>query len=220
MKIAHGLFTWQDGREALEACLASTGPYVDFTIVADGRIDGVPDLDLPDLSDLGWIPPAVVVSSRPWPSLSAACTYLLDAARSLGCDWLLTVDADQELRNGRYLRDWLEVYPGDAFPLQRCDGGRWLEVPWQCVRVAAFRRYIAGCFVAETIDGHVRAILPAGHAVRRLRWAPWISHHPERRPEGRRGHRLGDLEIVLEPPPPGLLAVNMVALHDFTPASA
>lgn len=209
-RIAHGIFTWQDGRAALEPCLRSTAPHVDEILIADGLIDGVDPGDLPWLSDLGWLqdatwlPSSVPVNGKQWKGLSHACTWLLDSARALGCEWLLFVDADQELHHGERLREWLHHWPADAFPLSRADPVGRHPVPWQCVRVDAFERYLAGCYVLQhrtlgpvsLIPEHVREMLPAG--------APWLSHHPERRPPGRQEKRLGMVETMLEPPPPAI----------------
>lgn len=213
LSIAHALFTWQDGREALEASLRSTAGHVDHVLIADGLIDGVDDRGLPLLSDLSWLqdadwlPASVPVNAKAWRSLSAACNWLLETARAAGADWLLYVDADQELHNGDWLRTWLQHEQGDAFPIVRQDAHR-IFAPWQVVRVSAFRRYIAGCYVLETMAGDVVSLVPGGPL--RPEWedhyatgslAPWLSHHPDRRPPWRRPHRLGELETVLEPPP-------------------
>jgi hypothetical protein len=223
--IAHGLFTWQDGRPALEAALRSTAGYVDHVLIADGLIDGVPSSGLPELSDLSWLPQAGYlpmsrgnrrehplsdrdpwVAAHRWPGLSAACSWLLDRARYVGADWLLYIDADQELHGGQYLHEWLSGWDGDAFPIQRIDGpGPPVACPWQCVRVAAFKRYVAGCYIVETASGTVVDLAPRGSTPEPLwEYRPWISHHPERRPPWRRDHRLGSLETILEPPPPGV----------------
>lgn len=219
MRIAHGAFLWQDGRVALEACLRSTVPHVDEVILADGLIDGVPDLGLPWHSDLAWLadpsdflPDHMAISSksslpgeRPWPTLSAACNWLLGKARALDCDWLLIVDADQELHNGDALRAWLDSYDGDALPITRQEKNVRMLVPWQCIRVAAFTRYIAGTYILEHADGRTVNLVPdEGTAQHYLPSAPWISHHPERRPPWRRAQRLGQYETVLEPPPPAV----------------
>lgn len=218
--IAHGLFTWQDGRLALEACLRSTSGIVDHVLIADGLIDGVPDLGLPHHSDLSWLadrsldwlPNRIPISDGdrggyyPWGSISSACSWLLETARAEGADWLLFIDGDQELHNGPILREWLATWQGDAFPIQRIDGPGCPNVcPWQCVRVSAYRRYVAGCYVLERMDGTLQNLVPQGVGGLPLyQGRPWISHHPERRPQWRQAQRLGTLEAILEPPPPGV----------------
>lgn len=219
LRIAHGLFTWQDGREALEACLRSTAGVVDELIIADGLIQGVDPAGLPFLSDLGWLvdadylPAHVPISAKEWRSLSAACTWILHQAKMLQCDWLLFVDADQELHQPELLRTYLEAYPGDAFPISRVDNGTKRAVPWQLVRVGAFERYVAGCFVVEHKHFGEMSLAPEGMPELAPADAPWLSHHPERRPPGRYKHRLGDLEVILEPPP----RVPQVKLFDIAP---
>lgn len=231
MKIAHGLFTWQDGRAALEACLRSTAGIVDEVIIAEGLIEGVPDLGLPWHSDLTWmvgadyLPARVPISSKeargvglaPWGTLSAACNWILGTAARLGCEWLLYVDGDQELHNGGQLRAWLESYEGDAFPIPRQDLVRH-PCPWQCVRVPAIRRYVAGCYVVEMTSGELRHLtldeVPDGDV---FKDAPWISHHPERRPPWRRHQRLGQLETILEPPPPALSLLPPPLMVEVSP---
>lgn len=209
LSIAHALFTWQDGRVALEASLRSTAGVVDHVLIADGLIDGVPDSGLPWLSDLSWLqdadylPASVPVNGKQWRTLSDACTWLLQKANMLGADWLLFIDADQELHNGDRLRAWLERWEGDAFPILRQDPGNRHGCPWQCIRVSAFTRYVAGCYVIETTAGDVVSLVPDGlPPTMDFKQAPWISHHPERRPQWRVKHRLGALETILEPPPP------------------
>lgn len=226
LSIAHGLFTWQDGRAALEPCLRSTAGHVDHVIIADGRIDGVPnEHELPDNSDLSWLadrsldwlPERIPISSRssvpglaPWPTLSSACTWILNAARRLEVDWLLFVDSDQELHNGQHLRTWLGVQErysvGDAFPIRRAERRGAMYCPWQCVRVDAFERYLAGCYILEHRSEGPVTLVPPGPLDQRImpQWsssAPWLSHHPERRPPWRQAVRLGSLETALEPPP-------------------
>lgn len=220
--IAHGLFTWQDGRLALEACLRSTAGYVDHVLIADGLIDGVPSGGLPELSDLSWLQGAdwlpesrgnrresplsdrdPWISAHRWPTLSAACSWLLDRARYARADWLLFIDGDQELHGAEYLHEWLASWEGDAFPIQRVDGPGVPNVcPWQCVRVSAFRRYVSGCYVLERTNGELANLVPqTSERLPLYERRPWISHHPERRPQWRQGQRLGSLETILEPPP-------------------
>lgn len=227
-RIAHGLFTWQDGREALEACLRSTAGIVDEVLIADGLISGVDPGGLPMLSDLGWLadadylPPHVPISAKEWRSLSTACTWLLYQAKRLDCDWLLYIDGDQELHEPGLLRTYLDSYQGDAFPISRVDldlsrgQGIRRACPWQLVRVKPFTRYIAGCFVIEHEHFGEMSLAPEGMPELAPADAPWISHHPERRPPHRQAHRLGNLETVLEPPP----HVPQVKLYDLAPLAA
>ena len=225
MKIAHGLFVWQEPQEALEACLRSTVPYVDEVIIADCLIDGVPDLGLPWHTDLAWLaepsdwlPDHIAISSRasglhppslaPWPSLSAACTWILGKARQLGCEWLLYIDADQELHNGIALRPTLEAWPTSlvTYSIGRQDKTRH-PCPWQCVHVPSLTRYVAGCYIVELADGSTVNLVPDEAEMPVMAGAPWISHHPERRPPWRRHQRLGEFETILEPPPPRVPSV-------------
>lgn len=209
IRVAHGLFTWNDGRTPLEACLRSTAGFVDELIIADGLIDGVPANGLPWHSDLrwlaeaAWLPGRVPIATKQWRSLSAACTWILEQARRLECDWLLYVDGDQELHGARYLREYCDAHRGQvAAPIPRVDPGMVHSCPWQLVNVNKIRRYVAGCFVVETPDGG-RLSLSPNHDTRcpMPDYGPWISHHPERRPSFRVLQRLGELETVLEPPP-------------------
>lgn len=218
-RIAHGLFTWQDGRTALEASLRSTAGIVDEVIIADGLIQGVDPGDLPWLSDLSflstasYLPASVPVSGKEWRGLSAMCNFILETARERGCEWVLFVDGDQELHDGARLREWLRSWPADAFPISRVDNGRPHPCPWHCVRVGAFHRYLAGCWCLEhrrlgpvsLVPDRVAPMLPPS--------APWLSHHPERRPPKRQAvTRLGQLEVKLEPPPDGVSALPVPSL--------
>jgi hypothetical protein len=216
LSIAHGLFTWRDGRVALEACLRSTAGIVDHVIIADGLIDGVPDNGQPWVSELGWmvdadyLPARVPISTHgphrgtvPWASLSDACNYLLGTAKQLGADWLLFVDGDQELHSGENLSIWLNSCAGDAFPIRRPERAGNMFCPWQLIRVSAFNRYLSGCYILEHHEQGPVSLVPEGPIVTLPPWPdiPWISHHPERRPPDRQSHRLGELEAKLEPPP-------------------
>jgi hypothetical protein len=233
-RIAHGLFTWRDGRTALEACLRSTAPYVDELIIADGLIQGVDPGGLPAFSDLSWLaeadylPARVPISTKEWRSLSAACTWILHQAKALDCDWLLYVDGDQELHNGAELRSWIAGWSKSttpAVPIFRADNGRRRPVPWQLVRVAAIERYLAGCFVVELTGGPgplgpgALSLVPLdGRELPDPQGAPWLSHHPERRPPERYPHRLGELETVLEPPPLGTPSLQLAGVLAYSPA--
>jgi hypothetical protein len=217
VRIAHGLITWQDGRDALEASLRSAAPYVDHTIIADGLIDGVPDLGLPWHSDLAWLaedhdwlPASIPISShaawpglRPWPTLTRKAQWVMDAARRLGCDWLLVLDADEELHNGEQLRDWLDGWGEPAFPIERQDGPSRIKTPWHLVNLHRVARYRHGLGVVDLAEGGDPVWLVSDGTAEEFSYrdAPWISHHPERRPPRRRHLRLGAYETKLEPLP-------------------
>ena len=208
-RIAHGLFTWQDGRTALEGSLRSTAGHVDEVLIADGLIHGVDPGNLPWLSDLSWLqdadylPASVPVNGKEWRGLSFMCNWILEQARERACEWIIFVDGDQELHGGERLREWLAAWPADAFPISRADNGKLHPCPWHVIRVDAFERYLAGCWCLEhrrfgavslVPSGRVEPMLPLG--------APWISHHPERRSQERQAvTRYGQLEVPLEPPP-------------------
>ncbi len=233
-KIAHGLLTWQDGRELLERCIRSTAPYVDHLLIAEGIIDGIPDLGLAPHSDLAWmaepsdfLPAEIPISSKaawpgqaPWPTLSSKCNWLLGEARRRDCEWLLILDADEELHNGDRLRAWLDSWPVDlaAFPISRKDGKSVKRAPWHLLRVPLVKRYVHGVGYVELADGTVAWLVDEhSHDVPDLKRAPWLSHHPELRPPWRRGLRLGEWETRLEPQP-SAPALQLPRLGAYSPA--
>lgn len=221
MRVAHGLFLWQEPRSVLEPCLRSTVPHVDEVIIAEGLIEGVPDLGLAPHTDLAWLaepsdwlPEHIWISSHendggilPWSSIAAACDWILAKARALHCDWLLFVDADQELHEGESLKPWLaDLGQWPVAPLGRREpDGKAMPVLWQLLNVHAVRRYLSGCHVVELASGPKVSLVPPGPL---SYWpvgapaVPWLSHHPERRPPWRRSMRLGAYENLTEPPHP------------------
>ena len=212
MKLAVGIPTWRDGRHMLEATIDSLDGIADELIIADGLIRGV-ETDLGHLSE--WLPEDgehVHVIQRYWRTQSEKRTWLLERARELGCDWLLQIDADERLHNAGRLKAWLPTWSADAFPVPfEVDPGRWLGASWKCVRVAAWRRVVAGGAYLEHADGNTYCVVPEdgiGPGVRYLAASPelyatlpWISHHPQEREGVRVRIRLGELEDWLEPPP-------------------
>ena len=208
----------------LEPCLRSTAGHVDEVIIAEGLIEGVPDLGLGAHTDLGWLaepsdylPDRIHISSHaadagliPWPTFSASCTWILGKARQLDCEWLLFIDADQELHNGDRLHDWLPTDDAIAAPIRRSEPtGLQMTCPWHLVHVPSIARYVSGCSVVETPTGDTIDLVPPGPLDPWPPGSPWISHHPDRRPPWRRGLRLGQYETILEPPP----AHRRFALH-------
>lgn len=225
MRLAVGVITWQDGADNLvdawESCELADP---DLILLCDGVIDGVDQGGLPDMSDLPSTidgygisflndrPVTVRVESHRWSSQSAKRSWLLDTARTHGCDWLLQIDADERLHNAHLLRPFLDGWPADAFPVPfEVDPGVMLGATWKCLRVNAWRKVVSGGAYIEHRDGTVYCVTPPGNAapgVERFdnleqyrQIAPWLSHHPELRPEGRRAIRLGEVEHILEPPP-------------------
>jgi hypothetical protein len=207
LRIAHGLFTWQEPQPMMEACLRSTAGIIDELIIADGLVQGIDPGGYPFLSDLSWLqdanylPRSVPISAKEWRNLSSMCTWILHKAKQLDCDWLLYIDSDMELHNGDNLREWLAAYTGDAFPITRVDNGLRHACPWHLIRVSAFSRYVAGCFIVEHERFGECTLVPDGMPELAPESAPWISHHPERRPPGRHEIRFGYMETILEPPP-------------------
>ncbi len=154
-----------------------------------------------------WLPELAHISSHPWDSQSQKRTWLLDKARQLGCDWLLQIDADERLHGAAKLREWLPSWGYDAFPLPfQVEPDQLLCATWKCLRVAAWSRVVAGGAYIEHADGNVYCVVPPDGRppAEASSFLPWISHHPDERPEGRRMIRLGELEEALEPPPPAL----------------
>lgn len=221
MKLAVGIITWQDGVDNIDAAFESCADaQPDVRLLCDGVIAGVDAGDLadttPGLADEKTAHPALPWSyecaSRRWSSQSAKRTWLLDKAREHDCDWLLQIDADERLHNAHLLRPFLDGWPADAFPVPfEVDPGVMLGATWKCLRVDAWRQVVSGGAYIEHVNGTVYCVTPPGNiapGVERFdnlesyrRIAPWLSHHPDLRPEGRKQIRLGEVEHVLEPPP-------------------
>lgn len=212
MRLAVGIPTWRDGQHMLEATIASLDGIADELLIADGLIHGV-DTDLGHLSE--WLPadgPHVQIIQRHWRTQSEKRSWLLERARELGCDWLLQIDADERLHNAAKLKAWLPTWAADAFPVPfEVDPGKMLGASWKCLRVAAWRRVVAGGAYLEHADGNTYCVVPEdgiGPGVRHMAAdanlysiLPWISHHPHEREGVRALVRLGELEDWLEPPP-------------------
>ncbi len=210
MKIAAGIITWQDG-DALDNCVESIRGVVDEIVIADGLIDGIDAGGLDPLTSrigLAEAAPDAIVRQGRWPTQSAQRNWTLDVARGLECDWLLTIDADEELRNASALRPWLEVWDYDAFPLPFyfTDVVNAQPCPFKCLRVAGWKRYICQGSILENRAGEIVQLTGQGA------WSdpaaeglPYLVHRPELRPLGRREIRLSEHELALEPYPDGVI---------------
>ncbi len=222
MRLAVGLTCWQDGNALIGAALASVASVADFVIVADGRVDGVEPAGLPDTSGyLGHVIRAavhdtpVVFEARLWPSNSDKLTWLLDRARDAGAEWLLMLAADEELRHAHLLPGFLDgcvsafSWPIPFYYHAKTRPEDASLCPSKLVRVSTWRRSVAGSNVLEAMDGtwyRVPEGCPADTledawyllAIERI---PYLDHHPERRPEGRRDIRFVNYEMELEPLP-------------------
>ena len=227
MRVAVGIPAWQDYELILQTIRSVHALEPDVIIVADGWIrdvvnpaGGVAGLPAtagrderlralavtPDKVPCRWI------SIDVWRSQSEKRTVLLDEARLAGCDWLLQIDADEQLHNGELLRPMLAAAgDADVFPVPfEYAPGEWHGTLWKCVRVAAWRRWVAASDLLEHVDGTVYQVCTDGNRAPHVaelddadlrRGLPWSSHHADERPAGRRAIRLGELEHVLEPLP-------------------
>jgi hypothetical protein len=190
----------------LDKTVESLGGIQDELLIADGMINAVPQSGLPLTEEhIGeWFPDAHI-SSHVWDSQSVKRTWLLEKARSLRCDWLLQIDADERLHNGDRLKAWLPTWGGDAFPIPfQVEPWQLLCATWKCIRVGAWTRVAAGGAYIEHVDGTVYCVVPPDGRVPdgAEKFLPLLTHHPDERPPGRRDIRLGELENSLEPPPP------------------
>ena len=208
VKIAAGIITWRDGF-ALDNCLRSIAGVVDEIVIADGLIDGVEADGLPPFSDREQLDRISVeygstIWADRWPSQSAQRDWTLQAARMLGCDWLLAIDADEELMNPRALRPWLEVWHWDAFPLPFyfTDTEAAHPAAFKCLRVGSWRRYVCQGSFLENMAGEVVQV-NGQTAWRGARESgmPYLVHRPELRPLERQTIRLSESEVALEPYP-------------------
>lgn len=208
MRIAAGIITWQDGA-ALDNCLESVRGVVDEILIADGLIDGIDSIGLAPFSPLGGIADNARVVHARWRSQSQQRDWTLQTARQLGCDWLLAIDADEELRNRDALRPWLEMWRYDAFPIPFYFTDEHAAHPaaFKCLHVPYWRRYVCQGSFLENQQGEVVQV--NGQTLwtsARQAGLPYLVHRPELRPEARQSIRLSEHEVTLEPYPENVKA--------------
>jgi hypothetical protein len=213
VRICAGIITWQDG-DALDNAIASVRDVVDEIVIADGLIDGIEADGLPPLSAehvarLYGSGVARGVASQRWPTQSAMRQWTLEQARDLDCDWLLAIDADEELRNADALRPWLEVWRFDAFPLPFYFTDEHAAHPaaFKCLHVPDWRRYVAQGSILENMAGETVQVNGQNLWVSaREAGMPYLVHRPELRPPERQAIRLSEHEVALEPYPDNVKA--------------
>ena len=206
MKICAGIVTWQDG-PALVNAVESVRPFVDEVVIVDGLLDGLDPGDLQATSDKAeLLALSDYVVSRRWETQSQMRQCTLALAKALNCDWLLAIDADEQLMNGELLRPWLEVWRFDAFPLPfHVDENTVANAAFKLLHVPSWRRYVCQGSILENQAGQLVQVLG------QTRWTktrdgniPYLAHRPELRPAGRRQLRLSEHEVELEPYPDGV----------------
>ncbi|OYV52027.1 MAG: hypothetical protein B7X10_00315, partial [Burkholderiales bacterium 21-58-4] len=188
---------------------ASIGGDVDEILVADGLIDGVDADGLPPFSDQDHLAGLQLaygadVQSGCWTSQSAQRQWTLEEARRRGCDWLLAIDADEELRNPHMLRPWLDVWHWDAFPIPFyfADNAAAHPAAFKCLRVSSWRRYVCqGSFLENQAGETVQVNGQTAWRGARESGMPYLVHRPELRPLERQTIRLSESEVTLEPFP-------------------
>lgn len=213
MRICAGIVTWRDGA-ALANTLRSVRPYVDRIVLADGLIDGI-DTELPALSDpleldaLQTRFAIDAVASHRWRSQSQQRQWTLEAAKAHRCDWLLAIDADEQLCNGDALRPWLEVWKWDAFPLPFyfTDTEAAQPAAFKCLHVPDWNRYVVQGSILENRRGEVVQVHGQNlwHQAKES-GMPYLIHRPELRSEQRQRIRLSEHEVELEPYPENVKA--------------
>ena len=212
-RICAGIITWQDG-PALDNCLQSIRGVVDELIIVDGLIDGVQADGLPPLTDQDRLWKLVEVhggsfEQARWRSQSAQRNVTLRYAKQRECDWLLAIDADEQLCNGHNLKPWLDVWGWDAFPLpfyfndvqEACPAGfKLLHVPF-------WTRYACQGSMLENTAGEVVQVIGQTwwSRAKEMRM-PYLVHRPELRSPERQSIRLSELECALEPVPDNVKA--------------
>ena len=212
MRICAGIITWNDG-DALGNAIRSVEDVVDCIVVADGLIDGIDAGGIEPLTDRleleRQLVPGALVTQRRWKTQSEQRQHTLDTGRAMDCDWLLAIDADEELRNASALRPWLEVWRFDAFPIPFYFTDEHAAHPaaFKCLHVPDWRRYVAQGSILENMQGDVVQV--NGQTLwtdARNAGMPYLIHRPELRPPERQSIRLSEHEVALEPYPENVKA--------------
>lgn len=208
MRICAGIISWQDG-PALRNAVASVYGHVDEIVIVDGIIAGIDPQGLPPYDDPGDAEETDMNEMRrEFGARVHVCAFQAQAAKRTkllrycqrdyyNCDWLLVIDADEQLNNGEQLREWLgrhdERLPSISLPT---DDGFILSV--RLLHVASWRRYVVGAHTLEDKQGRLVQLMRRQLQTRPP--GPWVEHWPELRPEPRRAIRLGALAATLEQP--------------------
>lgn len=206
MRVCAGIVSWQDG-PALANAVGSVRDVCDEIVIVDGLIEGIDPHGLPALSNYDELRRYTPhVEQGRWASQSAQRQRTLEFARDNGCDWLLAIDADEQLENASALRAWLAIWHWDAFPLPFwVTEGQVVSAAFKCLHVPSWRRYVCQGNILESSRGELVQLIGQTQWTRaREAKMPYLSHHPELRPEARRSIRLSEHETLLEPYPPGV----------------
>jgi hypothetical protein len=230
MRLIATVCTWRDG-EALDQCLQSLTGVVDGIVLIPGPLQFLAEVDAERVIGDDYRrfegprnPPVVTLVDAPWPTLADKRNAGLANARHQGADWVLAIDADEQLHNGDQLRATLAHYPYQAYPIAFIsdDVGKVTRAPWKVYRAdrwwhvaqSSFMRFEAERSVVYQLEPQDEQGLDRELAT----LLPHITHHPERRPQWRQVPelRLGHTENTIEPAPDEhrLWKAPSIFLHD------
>lgn len=129
--------------------------------------------------------------------------YALERARDeFGADWLVQMDADERLCNGDKLVDYLQTYPGFAYPMPMIqDSGETSWAPFRCIRtdvqIVSRCEYVKRNGTVWCLTGYAAPPLDSINLDE-----PYVFHNPGIRPPERRDvDRLSVIEMETDPPP-------------------
>jgi hypothetical protein len=208
VRICAGIICWQDG-PALTNAVRSVRGHVDEIVIVDGIIAGVDPHGLPPYDDPGEAVERTDMNEmrRDFGARIHVCAYQTQAVKHTkllrycscdyyDCDWLLVIDADEQLRNGEQLRGLVDTPIAElvSFIMVTVDDGSRRAA--RLLRVREWDRYLVGAHTLESVRGNTVALPSYTHTLDEDE--PWIEHRPELRPEGRREIRLGELQCALE----------------------
>lgn len=211
MNLCVGITIWQDGRECLERCFDSIVGVANTIVIVDGRIETIPSIGLPDYTDLEWrfdrypnVP--FHIKGRVWETNTEKVNALLEAAHIHGSEWILMLSGDEALERPEQLAEWLDNCSLDSWPIPFYFHANKPEsiCPTKCLRVAKWKRAVAGSNLFEHVDGTVYDVRPDqppepledAHFLLERKAVPYLSHHPELRPPGRREIRYFEFESL------------------------